>query len=47
MKETLFKRCEDRASKLDVLHYSAVPNNLTPKLTESDTVEIISGLYPA
>jgi hypothetical protein len=29
------------------LRYSAVANNLTPKLTESETVEIISGHYPA
>jgi len=30
-----------------VLRYSAVANNLTPKLIESDRVEIISGHYPA
>jgi uncharacterized protein (DUF2249 family) len=29
------------------VRYSAVANNLTPKLTESDTLEIISGHYPA
>jgi hypothetical protein len=29
------------------LHYSALANNLTSKLTESDGVEIISGHYPA
>jgi IS1 family transposase len=30
-----------------VLRYSAVANNLTSKLTESDTAEIISDHYPA
>jgi len=29
------------------LHYSAVANNVTPRLTEPDTVEIISGHNPA
>ena len=29
------------------LRYSAVTNNLTPKLTQSDTEVIISGHYPA
>jgi len=29
------------------LHYSAVANNLTSRITESDVVEIISGHYPA
>jgi hypothetical protein len=29
------------------LRYSAVANNLTPKLTESETVEKISGHYRA
>jgi hypothetical protein len=29
------------------LRYSAIGNNLTPKLTESDLVEIISCHYPA
>jgi hypothetical protein len=29
------------------LHYSAVASNLTPKLTEPEIVEIISGHYPA
>jgi hypothetical protein len=32
---------------VNVLRYSAVANNLTPKLTESDRVEIITGHYPA
>jgi hypothetical protein len=30
-----------------VLRYSEVANNLTTKLTQSDTVVIISGNYPA
>ena len=29
------------------LRYTAIANNLTPNLTESDIVEIISGHYPA
>jgi hypothetical protein len=30
-----------------LLHYSAVASNLTPKLTEAEIVEMISGHYPA
>ena len=45
------KACYDRTNEGSLtahfLRYSAVGSNVTPKLTESDTVEIISGHYLA
>jgi hypothetical protein len=38
---------KDGSMTAHFLHYSAIANNLTSKLTESETVEIISGHYPA
>jgi hypothetical protein len=38
---------KDRSMTAHFLHYSAIAYNLTSKLTESETVEIISGHYPA
>ena len=43
----VYGRTEDRSMTAHFLCYAAVPNNLTPKLTESDIVEIISGHNPA
>jgi len=45
--QSVYESTKDGSKPAHVPNYSAVANNLTPKLTESQTVEIISGIYPA
>jgi hypothetical protein len=45
--KSVYDRTKDGSMTIRFLRYSAVANNLTSKLTESDIAEIISGHYPA
>jgi hypothetical protein len=45
--QSVYDRTKDTSMTAHFCHYSAVANNLTPKLTESDIVEIISSHHPA
>jgi len=44
---SMYDRIKDRSITAHFLCYSMVANNLMPKLTESDMVDIISSHYPA
>jgi hypothetical protein len=47
IKVCMIRRKKDGSMTAHFLRHSAVANNLPPKLTESETVEIIHGHYPA
>jgi hypothetical protein len=45
--QSMYDRTKDGSMTAHFLCHSAIANNLIPRLTASDIVEIISGLYPA